>query len=58
MWPSQTLERMSGTQNVHVLAVHKGSVTTNILQHVNVFLTLHTNKLCVYSVLTSKNEVW
>ena len=58
LWPIQCLERVSELQNVHALAAHKGSETNIVLQHINMFLTLHTNKLCVYSVLTSKNEVW
>ena len=58
MWSIQCLERMSELQSVHALAAHKGSEINIVLQHINVFLTLHTNTLFEYSVLTSKNEVW
>ena len=50
--------RVSELQNVHTLAAHKGNETNIVLEHINVFLTLHANKLCEYAVLTSKNEVW
>ena len=58
LWPMQCLERIYELHNVHALAAHKGSEINIVLQHINVFLTLHTNTLFEYSVLTSKNEVW